>query len=203
MSRLLCYLFLALLFSATVVSQGKLTGRVLDSKGEPVIGANVILIGTTVGAAANEDGYYVELNAPVGAFDVRFSSIGYAAETVKGVRINSGLTTTLNSTLKEEIIQSEEIVVMAEKPLVDIRQTSSVAIMGKEEMKIMPVQNLTDIVNLQAGVVDGHFRGGRAGEVQYQVDGVSVNNPYDNSATVQLDKSVLEEVQVISGTFDA
>ena len=203
MSRLLCYLFLALLFSATVVSQGKLTGRVLDSKGDPVIGANVILIGTTVGAAANEDGYYVVLNAPVGAFDVRFSSIGYAAETVKGVRINSGLTTTLNSTLKEEIIQSEEIVVMAEKPLVDTRQTSSVAIMGKEEMKIMPVQNLTDIVNLQAGVVDGHFRGGRAGEVQYQVDGVSVNNPYDNSSTVQLDKSVLEEVQVISGTFDA
>src|SRR5690606_5818341 len=55
----------------------------------------------------------------------------------------------------------------------------------------------------QAGVVDGHFRGGRAGEVQYQVDGVSVNNPYDNSSTLTLDRSVLQEVQVIQGTFDA
>jgi outer membrane receptor protein involved in Fe transport len=52
-------------------------------------------------------------------------------------------------------------------------------------------------------VVDGHFRGGRKGEVQYQVDGVTVNNPYDNTSTVRLDRSILEEVQVISGTFDA
>ena len=51
--------------------------------------------------------------------------------------------------------------------------------------------------------VDGHFRGGRTGEVQFQVDGVTVNNPYDNSSTLQLDKSILQEVQVISGTFDA
>lgn len=203
MSRLFRLLFLVLLGSIVALSQGKITGRVLDTNGNPIIGANVILVGTTVGAAANVDGFYLVLNAPVGSFDVRFSSIGFASETVRGVRINSGLTTTLNSVLKEEIIQTEEIVIMAERPLVDTRQTSSVAILGKDEMKIMPVQNINDIVELQAGVVDGHFRGGRTGEVQYQVDGVSVNNPYDNSATVQLDKSVLEEVQVISGTFDA
>jgi outer membrane receptor protein involved in Fe transport len=39
--------------------------------------------------------------------------------------------------------------------------------------------------------------------VQYQVDGVSVNNAYDNKSTLKLDRSLLEEVQVISGTFDA
>src|SRR6185436_13863817 len=38
---------------------------------------------------------------------------------------------------------------------------------------------------------------------QYQVDGLTVNNPFDNAASVRLDRSVLEEVQVISGTFDA
>jgi len=65
------------------------------------------------------------------------------------------------------------------------------------------VQELQDVVNLQAGVVDGHFRGGRQNEVQYQVDGVSVNNAFDNSNSVRLDRSLLEEVQVVSGTFDA
>jgi outer membrane receptor for ferrienterochelin and colicin len=65
------------------------------------------------------------------------------------------------------------------------------------------VQELTDVVNLQAGVVDGHFRGGRKDEVQYQVDGVPINNAYDNSSTLRLDRSLLQEVQVISGTFDA
>src|SRR5262249_41646387 len=72
-----------------------------------------------------------------------------------------------------------------------------------DQISRLPVQDLQQIVDLQAGVVDGHFRGGRKGEVQYQVDGISVNNPYDNTSTVKLDRSVLEEVQVISGTFDA
>ena len=53
----------------------------------------------------------------------------------------------------------------------------------REEIEKLPVQELQDVVNLQAGVVDGHFRGGRIGEVQYQVDGVSVNNAYDNTST--------------------
>ena len=65
------------------------------------------------------------------------------------------------------------------------------------------MQDLQDVVNLQAGVVEGHFRGGRLGEVQYQVDGVTVNNPYDNTSSLRLDRSLIEEVQVISGTFDA
>jgi outer membrane receptor protein involved in Fe transport len=72
-----------------------------------------------------------------------------------------------------------------------------------EEIEDLPVQNLTDVVNLQAGVVDGHFRGGRTGEVQYQVDGVSINNAFDNSSSLNIDRSLLQEVQVISGTFDA
>jgi outer membrane receptor protein involved in Fe transport len=87
--------------------------------------------------------------------------------------------------------------------VVELELTSNVATVTRKEIAALPVQQLEDIVNLQAGVVDGHIRGGRAGEVQYQVDGLSVNNPFDNAATVRLDRSVLEEVQVISGTFDA
>ncbi|MGB2869675.1 MAG: TonB-dependent receptor [Bacteroidota bacterium] len=184
-------------------TRGKLTGRVVDQKNIPVLGANVLLIGTTIGAAANEEGYYNILNVPAGAYEVRFSGIGYTTRTVKDVRVNAGQTTTLNVVLPEEAVQAQEVVVTAVRPLVDTRQTSAVAILGKDDIDVMPVQNLNDIVKLQAGVVDGHFRGGRSGEVQYQVDGVSVNNPYDNTSTVQLDKSVLQEVQVISGTFDA
>ena len=77
------------------------------------------------------------------------------------------------------------------------------ATVSRAQIGQMAVQELQDIVNLQAGVVDGHFRGGRIGEVQYQVDGVSVNNAYDNKSTLRLDRSLLEEVQVVSGTFDA
>src|SRR6185436_10493124 len=91
----------------------------------------------------------------------------------------------------------------AKRPVVDVNLTSSLASINREEIAKLPVQELQEVVNLQAGVVDGHFRGGRIGEVQYQVDGVSVNNAYDNKTTLRLDRSLLQEVQVISGTFDA
>jgi outer membrane receptor protein involved in Fe transport len=96
-----------------------------------------------------------------------------------------------------------EVVVTAKRPVIDVGLTSNVSTVTREEIKNLPVQELQDVVNLQAGVVDGHIRGGRAGEVQYQVDGVTMNNVYSNTATVKLDRSLLEEVQVISGTFDA
>jgi len=188
--------------SAVADTSGKLTGKVVDQSGQPVTGANVVLVGTSIGGVANLDGVFTVLNVPVGIYDVRVGAVGYQARLVKGVAISAGQTTTLNITITETVIETGEVVTVAERPLVDTRMTSSMAILNKDDIAALPVQSLNDVVGLQAGVVDGHFRGGRAGEVQYQVDGVSVNNPYDNSSVLQLDKSVLQEVQVISGTFD-
>ena len=188
----------------TASTSGKLTGHIVDKKNnEPLIGVNIILQGTAIGAATDFEGYFGIINIPPGTYDIRISSVGYGTKIVKGIEINSEQTTTLNENLSEEVIVGSEVVVIAEKPIVDTRQTSAVSIMSKEQISVLPVQNLQDIVNLQAGVVDGHFRGGRIGEVQYQVDGVSVNNPLTNAPAVSLDRSVLQEVQVISGTFDA
>ena len=187
---------------------GKLSGTVLDASGQPVIGATVLLVGTTIGTAVNIDGQYAVINIPVGTYSVRYSSIGYGTNIVEGVRITSNNTTEQNVVLAEEVIEGEEIVVVADRPIVDVSQTSAVATLSREEIDVLPVQGLDDIINLQAGVIEDaagglHFRGGRTGEVQFQVDGVSVNNPFNNESSVELDRSVLQEVQVISGTFDA
>jgi len=184
-------------------TRGKISGRILDDGKQGVLGANIMVVGTALGAAADPDGYYVILNIPVGTYDVRVSAVGYQTNVIRGVRVESGQTATVNVTIAEALIEAGEVTTVAERPLVDRRQTSAVAILSKDDIEMLPVQSLDDIVNLQAGVVDGHFRGGRTGEVQYQVEGVSVNNPYDNSPVLELDRSVLQEVQVISGTFDA
>lgn len=196
--------FLCAVQMALADVSGKLFGSITDQRTkEPIPGVNIILVGTSTGAATDFEGYFVIINIPPGSYDIRISSIGYGAKVVKGVKINSGQTTKLDETLAEETVETKEVIVTAERPMVDTRQTSAVAIMSKEQISVLPVQNLQDLVNLQAGVVDGHFRGGRTGEVQYQVDGVSVNNPLTNAPAVTLDRSVLQEVQVISGTFDA
>ncbi|MDZ7267745.1 MAG: TonB-dependent receptor [candidate division KSB1 bacterium] len=197
---------LALLLLGAVAqagTTGKLAGRVLDRQGQPLPGANVIIIGTTLGAAADGQGYYNILNIPPGSYRVQFSVIGYQTLVMTNVLITSNNTTTLNAALAEEALTGEEVVVVAKRPVVDVNLTSSVATVTTENLATLPVQDLNDVVNLQAGVVDGHFRGGRLGEVQYQINGVSVNNPYDNSSTLRIDRSLLQEVQVISGTFDA
>lgn len=208
--KLIFYTFLQVIiiillsgYSIFAQTSGKLKGRVADPKGEPLIGANILVQGTSTGTTSDLDGYYNILNLRTGTYSVEYRYVGYQSKIVKNIKIIPDQTTEINVTLSEEAIQSKTVTVVAQKPLVEFNQTSSVVNVSKEDMQNLPVQSLNEIVNLQAGVVDGHFRGGRIGEVQYQVDGVTVNNPYDNSSTLQLDKSILQEVQVISGTFDA
>ncbi|HSD64558.1 MAG TPA: TonB-dependent receptor, partial [Ignavibacteriaceae bacterium] len=188
---------------------GKLSGQVTDaSTGEPLFSANVIIQGTTMGSAADMNGYYSVLNVRPGTYSVAYRYIGYQTKVVEQVVINADKTTTINVTLNPEAIEGETVVVVAQKPIVEFNQTSSVKTVSSNEIQALPVQNLTDIINLQAGTVqtsDGqfHMRGGRGGEIQYQVDGVSINNPFDNSSSLSLDRSIIQEVSVVSGTFDA
>ena len=187
---------------------GKLKGKVTDNNGEPLVGANVLIMGTNLGAATDVDGYYNIINVRTGTYSVEFRYVGYQSKIVKEVNVVPDQTTEIDAQLNEQSVETQAVTVTAQKPLVEFNQTSSVASVSKQEINNLPVQSLSEIVGLQAGVItdangDVHFRGGRNGEVQYQVDGVTVNNPYDNSSTLTLDKSVLQEVQVISGTFDA
>jgi outer membrane receptor protein involved in Fe transport len=183
---------------------GKISGRVTDgSKGDPLVGANVVLTGTTLGGIVDADGYFSILNIPPGTYEVQFRLIGYRTHVVRQVQVTSDNTTKLNVSLQEDVVTAAEVVVTAEKPVVQINLTSTVATVSDKDIKALPVQELQDIVNLQAGVVDGHFRGGREGEVQYQVNGVSINNVYDNTSSMKIDRSIIQEVQVITGTFDA
>lgn len=205
------YLFFLFLFASNILlaqTSGKLSGRVVDANGNPLIGANVLIKGTNLGSATDIDGYYAILNLRPGTYTIQFRYIGYQTKEIQNVKVSADQTTKIDAELSEAVVEGDVITVIAKKPLVEFNQTSSIATIDKEKIDNLPVQSLTEIISLQAGVLtdaDGnvHFRGGRTGEVQYQVDGVTINNPYDNRATLTLDKSVIQEVQVISGTFDA
>ncbi|MFH1844943.1 MAG: TonB-dependent receptor, partial [bacterium] len=182
---------------------GTLAGQVIDPDGRPVVAATVIVVGTRLGAYTDDEGKFNILNVPSGTYAVKASRLGFNAINMTEVVVSADQTTRLELQMGDTTLQTEEVVVIAERPPVNLKVTSSQATLTIEEIENLPVQNLDDVVNLQAGVVDGHFRGGRQGEVQYQVDGVSVNNAFDNSSSLKIDRSLLQEVQVISGTFDA
>jgi outer membrane receptor protein involved in Fe transport len=205
--------FLLLIFicfySLPVIAQtGKLSGKVTDENGEPLIGANVLIDGTNQGAATDFEGYYSILNIRPGTHTVNFRYIGYQSKIIQNIIINADKTTSIDVTLNSEIIEGETVTIVAEKPIVEFNQTSSVKNISSGDIESLPVQSLSDIVNLQAGSVqttDGefHIRGGRGGEIQFQVEGISINNPFNNQSSLSLDRSIIEEVSVVTGTFDA
>ena len=183
---------------------GKIAGRVTDAAtGETLPGVNVVIAGTTQGTTTDLDGYYAIINVRPGTYAVRASFVGYAPTTVQDVRVRIDQTTELDFALGEEVVQGQEVVVTAERPLVQRDLTSSSASVSSEELAALPVLSFNDVINLQAGVVDGHFRGGRSGEVAYMVDGVPINDVFDHSYAYQVENNAIQEVQIISGTFNA
>src|ERR1035437_8930951 len=111
--------------SLTFAQAGKLAGKVTDKKGEPLPGANVVIQKSTLGAASDIDGYYSIINVRPGIYSIRAGFIGYQTIIIENVRISSDQTTTLNIELNEQVIQGQEVIVTAKKPLVEFNQTSS------------------------------------------------------------------------------
>ena len=115
MSRLKFILFIIALMSITSFAQtGQVAGKVVDAEfGDAVIGANILIEGTNMGAAADFDGNYVISNVPVGEYTVIFSSIGFAKSKVTNVIVKPGEITRINIVLQTESFETEEVVVTA------------------------------------------------------------------------------------------
>jgi outer membrane receptor protein involved in Fe transport len=200
---LLTVAFGAALFGQTT---GKISGKVLDAaNGEPLVGANVMVEGTTFGAVVETDGSFYIINIPPGAYDLRVQYMGYTPKIVTGLKVSVNRTTEQVVRLNQTVLEGKAVVVEADKISIKKDQTSSIRNVSSDEMKSLPVQSADGVVAMQAGVVGGHFRGGRAGEVSYMIDGMQVDNAFsqDRGHAVDVDKDAIEDMEVITGTFNA
>ena len=194
-------LYQSILFAGTT---GKISGRITDMEsGDPLIGVNVILEGTVHGAASDYDGYYSILNISPGEYSLKATMIGYQSVIQTNVQVMVDLTTPINFEMGTETLAGETVIVVAQMPTVKKDVTSTSFRVSADQIEQLQVQNLSEIINLQAGVVDGHFRGGRAGEVMYIVDGVPMNDAYSGDNLFDVESDLIQEVEVISGTFNA
>jgi outer membrane receptor protein involved in Fe transport len=184
---------------------GKLAGLITDaSSDEPLVGANIFLEGTSLGAAADLDGIFFILNIPPGNYDVTIQSIGYETKKYESLRISVNRTVSLDIALKPSILEGEVIVVQADKIAMKKDQTGSISAVSSEEMEVLPIESVNDVVSMQAGVVNGHFRGGRMNEVSYLVDGLPVDDAFGGEGrTVELEPESIQDLEVITGNFNA
>ena len=187
---------------------GKIAGRVMDATtGDPLIGANVVIKGTPLGASSDLNGNFVVLNIPPGAYTVTVSIIGYRTVQYENVRVNVDLTTQLAPTLQPTAVELAAVVVTAERKLVIKDMTSSLSTISADQIESLPVQNLQQVLRLNAGIIESdgrlHMRGGRPGEIAYWVDGISSTDVYDGRMGTTVENSAIQEVQIVSGTFNA
>ena len=185
-------------------TSGKIRGRITDqNSSDPLVGVNVMLEGTSLGTASDQEGYFSILNVLPGTYSLKATMIGYQTVIQKNVQVNVDLTTSLDFKMSTAILEGEEVVVIAQVPVVKKDVTSTSFRVNSDQIEHLQVQNLSEIIELQAGVVEGHFRGGRAGEVMYIVDGVPMNDAYSGDNLFDVESDMIQEVEVISGTFNA
>jgi outer membrane receptor for ferrienterochelin and colicin len=202
----LCLSILLCVSSVVAGTTGKLAGRVTDRQStEAVVGANVIIKGTSLGASMDIDGYYFIINIPPGNYEVTVSCIGYTRMTYRA-SIQVDHTTTLDIPLSAESVRLEEIIVEAERVSIQRDQSSTVQRVNADELAMLPVNSISAVLQLQTGVVNTgalHVRGGRAGEVGYYLDGYRVEDPLFNGSVLEVNNQAIQEMELLSGTFNA
>ncbi len=203
-------LFCAISITLFAGKTGKISGIVTDSQtGEPIPGINVMVDGTTMGAATNIEGEYIIVNVPPGNYNVSATGVGFTKKTYTNVKVSSDFTTNLNFELSTDVIAVETVVVQAEAPLVRKDLTSSRVAVDADQIESLPVESINQILTLQAGIIQGaggelHIRGGRSNEIAYTLNGVSISNPFNSSTrTVSVATNAIQELSVVSGTFNA
>lgn len=187
---------------------GKIIGQVIESAtGEPLPGVNIIIDGTTLGAATDMDGSYFILNVPAGVYTLSVSFVGYRNITLENVQVVADFSTTQNFTLEAAPLGGEEIVITAERPLVQKDHTSTVKVMSSDEIQHLPTRGYQAVVALQPGVAEfgGGFsiRGGRLGETGYYVDGFSQTDPLTGMSTTVINNNAIDQISLITGGFNA
>jgi len=198
------------------ISGGKISGIILDAETkEPLIGAIVTVLGTSMGAPTDIDGHFVVLNISPGNYDIKATYIGYRAEVIKNVRLVAGITKEVNFNLTSSAVEVQEVTVEAERVFFEAKATNTVKVLDAEAIGALPVRGVVQALALQAGVVmtEGsggatgnptlYIRGGRGTEVLYVLDGIPQNDSYTGTNYSQISQGAIAQASLQVGGFEA
>ncbi|MCD6100150.1 MAG: TonB-dependent receptor [Candidatus Marinimicrobia bacterium] len=199
-----------LVFQCLLGATGSIRGRVTDKKtGKGLPGVNIVVKGTYYGAATDEEGNFSINGMTPGIYDLEVTMIGYKVSLITGVRVKEGEVTTVNVEMEQTVLAlGQEVVVVGEKPLIEVDETSSSLTFTKDDIMGRIAESVQDIVKEQIGVVESdnqiHIRGGRVDESQFIVDGLAIKDPLTGDVTrLYVNPNAIEELEIITGGFNA
>jgi hypothetical protein len=209
---LILILLLALSFPVTMHASiyGILKGKVVDQEGKPVIGASIRILGTARGSyVKNPDGSFTVVNVDAGTYTVKVTAVGYQEYEITGVKISADQTTNIDVQLMSKDVSTEEVVIVADRLMVNNTQIGQKRTMSSEEMSTVAREGISAVISLTAGVVasgSGYsIRGSRSDDTKIKVDGIDVSNQFTGGGAglPGVTEYDTEEIQVMTGGFSA
>ncbi len=202
-------LFAGFTFAGTT---GSIVGKVTDATGAPLPGVTVVATSPSLQGqkttTTNADGKYRLVLLPPGVYTLKYSLAGFQATVKKNVKVNLDVVTTVNAVLKEEGV-SEQIEVVAEKPLIDVTTTTTGANYSTDYVEQMPTaRNYLSVVQLTPGVTGTDISGGMivngasGTESNYIIDGLNTTDIEYGTQGKGLNFDFVEEVQIKTGGFE-
>lgn len=205
----ICFMVMHLAQAQTASSTATLTGTVKDKKdNSELIGVNIIIKGTSLGAVTDVNGTFTIKNIKQGEYDVEMSYIGYNKTLLTGIKLKAGETKDLQVSLIPTSVTTEDVVIIGKKPLIDIDKAQSVHTIGQEAIELAPARQLQSIVNTQPGVIQSpagvSIRGGRTYETGVYVDGVKVTDPLGGTGFgLDIGSNAISDIDVTTGGIGA
>ncbi len=203
--------------AALAGTTGKLSGKVVNEKKEPLPGVNVRIEGQRLGAITDDQGEYFIIGVPAGTYTVRMNLVGYRAFVAYNVALSPDFTTTLDATMSTEAVQMGEVHVDATRPLLQKDATGTTRFLTSDQIEALPTRGYRDAAAQQTGIVNfkrqidnesqnGNtliIRGGRPNETAYFVDGFSQQDPLTGTSSTSISNNAIQEIVVLTGGFNA
>jgi len=215
--KFLIFILLYLLFSSAWSQEttGNLEGRILDRDGQPILGAEIDISSTalqgTRETTTDPQGYFRFFALPSGKYTIKIEQPDYQEQIFRNVLVSLGKTSTLGTVrLKMRFEETHEVVVVAEKPVVDLFSTTLGANLSSSQYELLPVERdyrslvtLLPQVNQSFLGDEANFAGATGLENKYFIDGVEVTDPFRGISSTNLPYNFVREIESRTGGYQA
>jgi len=215
-------LIMGMLVSSVALAQGSsvITGTVTDAAtGKPVpdvvvTAKSAALQGEQI-VVTDAAGLYRLAQLPPGEYTLKLERESYKPFSRDGITVRTDRTVRVNVQVQPEAVQSEQIVVVARPPTVDVGSTTTGMVVGKEFVNniafirpsangVRSFESLASVAPQVASDAYGYgFSGSQSPENQILIDGVSVNDPGYGTNAAELPVDFVQEANIITGGYQA
>jgi hypothetical protein len=179
------YAFLLVIYSATSFAQnGIIKGRVFDPiNNEAIIGAEVVIQGTTTGTISDIDGNFAIIGLNAGTYNIEISYLGFEKKVIADLAVSNVTPVILSIELQQSSEKLEEVIITANPFSKPIESTTSLNTLSENEIKRSPGGNrdISRVVRLLPGVGSGVsfrndliVRGGSPSENKFFIDDIEI-----------------------------